>query len=63
MHLGPLNPKANTILKFKSQRWKTAAVFGRPCYRSSFWYTVSSVCRLSVVVCNVFYCGKTVRPS
>ena len=40
-------------------------VFGRPYYRSSLWYTVSSVC-LSVVclpVCNVLYCGETVRPS
>ena len=24
---------------------------------------LSSVCRLSVVVCDVLYCGKTVRPS
>ena len=38
-------------------------VFGRPYYRSSLCYSVSSVCRLSVVVCNVLYCGKTVRPS
>jgi len=39
------------------------SVFGRPYYRSSLWYSVSSVCRLSVclsvVVCNVLYCGKT----
>ena len=39
---------------------------GRPYYRSSLWYTVSSVC-LSVcplsVVCDVLYCGKTVHPS
>jgi len=37
-------------------------VFGRPYYRSSLWYTVSSVCRLSVI-CDVLYCGETVRPS
>jgi len=37
-------------------------IFGRPYYQSSLWYTVSSVC-LSSVVCNVLYCGKTVRPS
>jgi len=36
-------------------------LFGRPYYRSSLWYSVSSVC-LSVV-CNVLYCGKTVRSS
>ena len=36
-------------------------VFGRPYYRSSLWYSVSSVRRLSI--CNVLYCGKTVRPS
>ena len=40
-------------------------LFGRPYYRSSLWYTMSSVClsvcRLSV--CDVLYCGKTVRPS
>ena len=40
---------------------KMNMVFGRPYYRSSLWYSVSSVCRLSV--CNVLYCGKTVRPS
>ena len=27
----------------------SAIGFGRPYYRSSLWYTVSSVCRLSVV--------------
>ena len=32
-------------------------VFGRPYYRSSLWYSVSSV------VCIVLYCGETVRPS
>ena len=36
-------------------------IFGRPYYRSSLRYSVSSVCRLSV--CNVLYCGETVRPS
>jgi len=50
----PTNPNARPI-------------FGRPYYRSSLWYSISSVCRLSVVclssVCNVLYCGKTVRPS
>ena len=40
---------------------KLLPVFGRPYYRSSLWYSISSVCRLSV--CNVLYCGKTVRPS
>jgi len=35
--------------------------FGWPYYRSSVWYTVSSVC-LSVI-CDVLYCGKMVRPS
>jgi len=33
-------------------------VFGRPYYRSCLWHTMSSV-----VVCDVLYCGKTVRPS
>ena len=37
-------------------------IFGRPYYQSSLWYSMSSVC-LSSVVCNVLYCGKTVRPS
>jgi len=37
-------------------------VFGRPYYRSSLWYSMSSVCSLSSV-CDVLYCGKTVRPS
>ena len=44
---------------------KTDSIFGRPYYRSSLWYSGSSVC-LSVclsVVCDVLYCGKTVRPS
>ena len=36
-------------------------IFGRPYHRSSLWYTMSSVCRLSV--CDVLYCGETVRPS
>jgi len=36
-------------------------IIGQPYYRLSFWYTVSSVC-LSVV-CDVLYCGKTVRPN
>ena len=31
-------------------------VFGRPYYRSCLWYTVLSVCRLSVY--DVLYCGK-----
>jgi len=35
-------------------------LFGRPYYRSSLWYSMSSVC---LSVCNVLYCGKTVRPS
>ena len=42
------------------------SLFGRPYYRSSLWYSVSSVVCLSVVclyVCDVLYCGKTVRPS
>jgi len=29
------------------------SVFGRPYYRSSHWYSVSSVCRLSVTFCIV----------
>ena len=38
-------------------------IFGRPYYRSSHWYSVSSViCRLWSV-CDVLYCGKMVRPS
>jgi len=41
---------------------KQCPVFGRPYYRSSLWYSVSSVVCLSSV-CNVLYCGKTVRPS
>jgi len=36
-------------------------IFGRPYYRSCLWYSVSSVCLSSV--CDVLYCGKTVRPS
>ena len=38
------------------------SLFGRPYYRSSVWHNVSSVVCLSVV-CDVLYCGKTVRPS
>ena len=42
-------------------------LIGRPYYRSSLWYTLSSVCLSvclsSVVVCNVLYCNKMVRPS
>ena len=40
--------------------WKWS--FGRPYYRSRLWLNVSSVCRLSSV-CDVLYCGETVRPS
>ena len=42
-----------------------SSVFGQPYYRSSLWYTVSSVvvCRRRLSVCDVLYCGKTVRPS
>ena len=36
-------------------------VFVRPYCRSSLWYSVSSVCLSSV--CDVLYCGETVRPS
>ena len=36
-------------------------IFGRPYYRSSLWYSMSSFCLSSV--CDVLYCGKTVRPS
>ena len=39
---------------------------GRPYYRSSLWYSISSVYRLSVrclSICNVLYCGEMVRPS
>jgi len=43
------------------------AIFGRPYYRSSLWYTVSSVCLSSVClsssVCDILYSGKTVHPS
>ena len=67
---------------------RAKSIFGRPYYRSSLWYSISSVCRLSVTfladrtigrafgtlfrlsvcrrlssVCDVLYCGKTVRPS
>ena len=38
-----------------------SAVLGRPYYRSCLWHDVSPVC-LSVV-CDVLYCGETVRPS
>jgi len=32
-------------------------VFGRPYYRSSLWYSISSVCRLSVVcLSSVTFC-------
>jgi len=42
---------------------KNSVGFCRPYYRSRLWYSVSSVdCRLSVV-CDVLYCGETVRPS
>jgi len=46
-------------LQFKSGRCDLEwGLFGRPYYRSSLWYTVSSVCRLSVVVClsSVTFC-------
>ena len=38
-------------------------VFGWPYYRSRLWHSVSSVCLRSSVVCDVLYCGKTVRLS
>jgi len=40
----------------------SSCIFGRPYYRSSLWYSMASV-RLSVCpsVCNILYCGKTVR--
>ena len=45
---------------------KDYVLFGRPYYRSCLWHDVSSIC-LSVVclssVCDVLYCGETVRPS
>ena len=40
-------------------------IFGQPYYRSSLWYSMSSVC-LSVClssVCDVLYCGEMVRTS
>ena len=45
--------------------WSVWTFFGRPYYRRRLWHTVSSVC-LSVclsVVCDVLYCGETVRLS
>ena len=39
------------------------AIFGRPYYRSSLWYSVSSVVCLSSSVCDVLYCDKMVLPS
>jgi len=57
--------KTHYFLK-KSFKNEPILIIGRPYYRSSLWHDVSSVC-LSVVcpssVCNVLYCGKTVRPS
>jgi len=45
-------------------------IFSWLCYPSRLWHTVSSVCLSSVVclsvclsVCDVLYCGETVRPS
>ena len=39
-------------------------IFGRPYYRSRLWYTGSSVLSVDrLSVCNVLYCGETVRPS
>ena len=32
------------------------SVFGRPYYRSSLWYSMSSVCRLSVCRLSVTFC-------
>ena len=65
--LGLSYPCKNPVLDVSITRRFTVSlvIFCRPYYRSSLWYSVSSVC-LSVVclsVCNVLYCGKTVHPS
>ena len=49
--------KGSITLLLSGDFCQTLPVFGRPYYRSSLWYSMSSV------VCNVLYCGKTVRPS
>ena len=59
--------KTKIMIFTANHKNETNMVFGRPYYRSSLWYTVLSVC-LSVVchlsvICNVLYCGETVRPS
>jgi len=51
---GPADPIVTHCLLL--QEIQIGFVFGRPYYQSSLWYTVSSVC-------NVLYCGETVRPS
>jgi len=38
-------------------------IFGRPYYQSRLWHTVSSDSLCLSVVCDVLYCGKTVRLS
>ena len=61
----PLGDKPPAPLYVRVQR-SPYPLFGRPYYRSRLWHTVSSVCRLYVClssVCDVLYCGETVRPS
>jgi len=66
LHLAAMNGRKQIVIillqsgidaTLHNARSMTRAVFGRPYYRSSLWYSVSSV------VCDVLYCGKTVRPS
>jgi len=49
------------IFLYRQYRRKRGFI-GRPYCRSSLWLVHCDVC-LSVVVCDVLYCGETVRPS
>jgi len=53
MFIGDIIPAA---LWYVTCYLKITSLFGRPYYRSRLWYNVSSVC-------DVLYCGKTVRRS
>jgi len=55
-------PLSQTVFEIFASKYNYVTIFGRPYYRSCLWHDVSSVICLSVV-CDVLYCGETVRPT
>jgi len=61
IHLHRIEDKLTVLKSFTEEAFggariyhlsaKLSTIFGRPYYRSSLWYSISSVCRLSSVVC------------